>query len=114
MMPKYLVQISYTAEGTRGLMSEGGTKRRDAIETLLSSMGAKLEAFYYSLGDQDLVAIVDAATHVDLSSVLLRVMASGTATTKTTCLLTPQEMDWATQTTVPYKAPGAEESTLRP
>ena len=27
-MPKYLIQASYTGDGTKGLMKEGGSKRR--------------------------------------------------------------------------------------
>ena len=31
-MPKYLFQASYTTEGAKGLLKEGGTKRRAAVE----------------------------------------------------------------------------------
>ena len=34
-MPKYLVQASYTAEGTRGLLKDGGTKRRAVVDGLM-------------------------------------------------------------------------------
>jgi hypothetical protein len=29
-MPKYLLEVSYTAEGAKGLLKEGGSKRRAA------------------------------------------------------------------------------------
>ena len=45
-MPKYLYQVSYTAEGAKGLLKEGGSKRRAAAEGLVKSVGGKLEAFY--------------------------------------------------------------------
>ena len=31
-MPKYLVQVNYTAEGAKGLLREGGSKRRAAAQ----------------------------------------------------------------------------------
>ena len=34
-MPKYLLQVSYTAEGAKGLLKDGGTKRRAAAKTLV-------------------------------------------------------------------------------
>ncbi len=38
-MPKYLLQASYTAEGARGILKDGGSNRRQAVEELLKSMG---------------------------------------------------------------------------
>ena len=31
-MPKYLIQGSYSGEGLKGLLKEGGSKRREAAE----------------------------------------------------------------------------------
>jgi uncharacterized protein with GYD domain len=44
-MPKFMVKASYSAEGTRGLMKEGGTGRRAAVQKLIESLGGRLEAF---------------------------------------------------------------------
>ena len=35
-MPKYLAHASYTAEGLKGLLKDGGSKRREAVEQLAS------------------------------------------------------------------------------
>jgi hypothetical protein len=43
-MPKYLITASYTAEGVRGLLKDGGTKRRQAAEAALKSVGGRVEA----------------------------------------------------------------------
>ena len=59
-MPKYLFQASYSAEGAKGLQKEGGTKRRAAVEQLIKSVGGKLEAFYFALGESDVFLLVDA------------------------------------------------------
>ena len=35
-MPKYLIRGSYSGEGLKGLLEEGGSKRREAAEQALS------------------------------------------------------------------------------
>ena len=47
-MPKYLYQGSYTVDAVQGLLSDGGTKRRQVVADLISGMGGTLEAFYYA------------------------------------------------------------------
>ena len=46
-MPKYLAHANYVGEGLKGLLKEGGSSRRAAIEKLFGSVGAKVEAFYH-------------------------------------------------------------------
>ncbi len=63
-MPKYLLQVSYTAEGAKGLLKEGGSKRRSAARTFIESLGGKLEVLYYAFGDTDVFAIADMPDNV--------------------------------------------------
>lgn len=42
-MPKYLIQVSYTPEGTKGLVKEGASKRRAQVEQFLKSAGESRE-----------------------------------------------------------------------
>ena len=44
-MPKYLIEVHYTVDGAKGLLAEGGTKRREAGTKAIKSVGAKVEAF---------------------------------------------------------------------
>ena len=105
-MPKYLSRTSYTAEGLKGLLKEGGTKRKQAMERLAESLGGKLEAFYYAFGDDDLYAIWDMPDNVTVAAASLMVNASGAANAKVTVLLTPEEIDRAVKTSVDFSAPG--------
>ncbi len=76
-MPKFMIKASYAAEGIRGLLKEGGTGRRAAVQKVVESVGGKMEAFYFAYGDSDAYVIVDvpdAATGIALS---LAVNASG-------------------------------------
>ncbi len=105
-MPKYLLQASYTAEGLRGLLKEGATKRKAAVEQLIDSLGGKLEVFYPAFGDTDVFLIVDAPDNETAAAASMAVGASGAVQVKTTVLLTPEEMDRATKKTVSYRPPG--------
>jgi len=105
-MPKYLLQASYTTEGVKGLLKDGGSKRREVVEQLTKALGGRVEAFYFAFGDDDVYIISDVPDHVTMSAVSLTVNASGAVKVKTTVLLTAEEVDQATKMTVNYRAPG--------
>lgn len=104
-MPKYLWQVSYTREGVQGLLKQGGSARRAAIEKLATGLGGRLESFYYAFGDDDAYLIVELPDHVSAAATSLTVAAAGAATVKTTVLLTPEEIDAATKQSVDYQPP---------
>ncbi len=106
-MSKYLVQASYTSEGAKGLLKDGGSKRRAAVEEMVKSFGGKLEGFYYALGDTDVFAIIDGQDNVTAAAASLAVNAAGLVRLKTITLLTPEEMDQAAKKGVKYRPPGA-------
>ena len=105
-MPKYLLKVSYTAEGARGLLKDGGTKRRAAAKTLIEGLGGKLEAMYFAFGENDAYAIYDAPDAASAAAGSLVVGASGAASTTTVVLLTPEEIDQAIAKQPKYTPPG--------
>jgi uncharacterized protein with GYD domain len=105
-MPKYLVQVNYVGDGIKGLLKEGGTSRRAAIDKLFKSMGGTLEVFYYAFGDRDAYIIADLPDNVTAAALVLTVNATGAASCKTTVLITPEEVDAAAKKTVSYRPPG--------
>ena len=105
-MPKFLIQASYTAEGAKGLMKDGGTKRRQAAESGIKSAGGSIEAFYFAFGDDDAYVIVDAPDYATVAAASIAINASGAVRTKTIALLTPEDIDQAVKKTVNYRAPG--------
>lgn len=106
-MAKYLIEANYVGEGVKGLLKDGGTSRRNAVKKLLSSVGGKVESFYYAFGDTDAYVVVDVPDNVTAAAVALTVAASGAVQLKTTVLLTAEEMDEATKLSPAYRAPGA-------
>ena len=105
-MAKYLVTGSYTQEGLKGLLKEGGSGRRKAVEAAVKAMGGHLEAYYFAFGDQDVVTIVDVPDNVTAAALAIGISATGTVGTKTTVLLTPEEIDQATKKTLSFRAAG--------
>jgi uncharacterized protein with GYD domain len=105
-MPKYLVNASYTEEGLKGLLKDGGSRRREAVAQLVKGLGGTLEAFYFAFGDDDIFAIMDLPDNVSATASSLVINAAGAAKMKITVLLTPEEVDQATKTSVDYSPPG--------
>lgn len=105
-MPKYMFQASYSAEGTKGLLKDGGSSRRTAIESLLKTAGGKLESIYFAFGEDDLYVIGDFPDAASAASVSLTVGASGASRVRTIVLLTPEEIDEAGKKAVKYRPPG--------
>ena len=105
-MPKYLIEANYVGAGISGLLKEGGTRRRTAVDELFKSMGGTVEAFYFAFGDKDVFIIGDLPDNSAAAALALRVNASGAAMCKTTVLITPEEVDDAAKKTVSYRPPG--------
>ena len=105
-MPKYLLEVTYTAEGVKGLLKDGGSKRRAAARGLVESLGGKLDAIYYAFGSRDAFAIVDLPDNAAAAAASLTLGASGAVSSKTTVLLTPEEIDQAVKKGGSYTPPG--------
>ena len=105
-MPKYLVQANYVGEGVNGLLQEGGSARRAAIEKLFASLGGTVEAFYFAFGDTDVFVIADVADNVTAAALSLSVNATGVVNSRVTVLLTAEEIDTAVKKTPTYRPPG--------
>lgn len=105
-MAKFLWHGSYTIEGTKGLLKEGGTSRREVVDKLAASLGGRIEAFYYALGESDVYVIAELPDEVDATAVSLTVNAAGGISLKTVRLLSPEDVDEAAKKSVEYRPPG--------
>ena len=105
-MAKFLFEGKYTSEGAKGIIKEGGSARRAAIEKAVTGLGGRLEAFYFAFGDVDAYVIVDLPDNITAAAIALAVGQSGLASIKTVVLLTMEEADAATKKTVTYRGPG--------
>ena len=92
-MAKYLFQVSYTAQGAKGLLWGGGSKRRAAAEQAAKSVRGKFESFYFALGDADAFVIADVPDHDQCLGDLAGSGRLGGADCMTIIVMTPEEVD---------------------
>jgi uncharacterized protein with GYD domain len=107
-VPTYLIQGSYSQQGLKGMLKEGGSKRREAAEQIIKGVGGRLEAYYYAFGSDDFVIIAELPSGVDAAALSFAVNASGAVQSRMTALITPEEADEATKKmkTINYRPPG--------
>lgn len=105
-MTKYLFEANYVGEGIKGLMREGGTKRRDAVVEALKSVGGSLESFYYAFGESDVLGVFEIPEPADAAALSLMINSTGTVELKLKPLMTPEDLDEAAKRTPSYRAPG--------
>ena len=106
-MAKFLITASYTSEGTRGLLLEGGSGRKAALNKAVQALGGSLDAMYYAFGETDVVLIADLPDVTSGLALSLAANASGTVNVRTTPLITIEEIDKACKTSVAYRGAGA-------
>jgi uncharacterized protein with GYD domain len=106
-MAKYLAGITYTAEGLKGLMAQGGTARVEASREFLASAGGSLESFYFALGSDDAYIVCDLPDNVAAAATAMAAGATGMVVNRMVALLTAEEVDQAAATRLTYQAPGS-------
>jgi uncharacterized protein with GYD domain len=108
-MAKYLIEAAYSHEGLKGLVKDGGSGRRAAVDAAAKAVGGRIESMYYAFGTSDVYLIVEAPDNVSAATLALAVGATGAlAHYKTTVLLTIDEVDQAAKKSagLGYRPPG--------
>src|SRR5207237_10528805 len=98
-MARFLFQASYSADGVKGVLKDGGTGRRSAVEAAIKSLGGKLEGFYYAFGETDVYVIVDGIDNATAAAFSMDVGSTGALSRlQTPVQLTPEEICQAGRT----------------
>ena len=105
-MSKYLFEANYVGDGIKGLMREGGTKRRDAVVEALKSVDGSLESFYYAFGETDVVGVFDIPDQADAVALSLMINSTGAVNLHMKPLMSAEDHDAAARKTPSYRAPG--------
>ena len=92
-MAKYLITGSYTIQGAKGVAAEGGSGRVAAVDKLITSLGGRVESFYFGFGGDDFYVTVELPNNAAAAAGTLAVAAGGGASARTTVLLTPDEVE---------------------
>lgn len=105
-MPKFLIHGTYSAEGLKGLQKDKASGRRRALTSAIEALGGKMESFYYTLGAEDVVVVVDVPSTAAVAAMSIAASSSGLVRVSTTPLLTVEEVDEALGIATAYRAPG--------
>ena len=107
-MGKYLLKVSYSVDGLKGAMKEGGSSRVKAVERALAGVGGSLESFYFAFGGDDVYVIADVPDHAAAIAMAAAVTTSGAVSSyETVVLLSPSEVDKAMDVAVDYVPRGS-------
>ena len=113
-MAKYALIGGYTSEAWAKMIENPGD-RVAAVTKTAQAVGAKLESFFWSFGDDDYLAIVDAADDVTAAALSVAVGSSGSLRNLRTIKLITQEegrkvLEKAKAAKAAYVPPGARET----
>lgn len=106
-MAKYLFHGTYTRSGIQGVLKDGGSGRRKAVDKLAKSLGGSVESMYWAFGKDDFYVIADVPTHAAAAALAATTGASGAVSISTVVLLTADDMDAAVKLHPNYRAPGS-------
>ena len=113
-MGKYAVLGGYTAEAWAKMIENPGA-REAAVRKTVEAVGGKLEQFFWSFGDDDYLAIIDAPDDVTAGALSVAVGSSGSLRNLRTIKLITQEegrkvLEKAKTAKAAYAPPGAREA----
>ncbi|MFL6181380.1 MAG: GYD domain-containing protein [Actinomycetes bacterium] len=106
-MPKFLIKASYSAQGIKGVVAEGGTGRAEAVGKAIAGVGGQMESFYFAFGSDDVYIVADIPDNKAAIAMAATVGATGALSSyETVVLLEPTEIDEALRESVDYRPPG--------
>lgn len=105
-MPRYMLHGSYTASGAAGLLKEGGSGRRAAVEAVAKSVGGSIESMDWAFGAEDFYIIANVPDAETAAALSLTVGASGAVSVTTSELLSAAQVDAVVRRRVDYRPPG--------
>ncbi|MER8884585.1 GYD domain-containing protein [Mesorhizobium sp. M0816] len=80
-MTTYIVLINWTEQGAKNVRES--PKRLDAAKKMLGDMGGSFKAFYLTMGDCDMVAVLEAPDDAVLARFSLMLATAGNVRTRT-------------------------------
>jgi uncharacterized protein with GYD domain len=90
-MPTYIALSTFTDQGIRSIKDT--TKRAAAVKELAASFGANMTQIYWTLGEFDLVVVIEAADEQAAAAFAMNVGAAGNVRTHTLRAFNADEMN---------------------
>jgi len=90
-MAYYLIQVAYTPESWSAMV-KNPHDRAEVVGNAVQKLGGKMERFWMSFGEYDVVGVVDMPNNVSAAAFAMAIAAGGACkNVKTTPLLSTQE-----------------------
>jgi uncharacterized protein with GYD domain len=89
-MATYIVLGQFTDQGIRNVKDTG--KRAEALKDMAKKAGASIKEVYWTIGQYDIVTIVDAPDDVSFTALMLTVGGLGNVRTQSLRAFTAPEM----------------------
>jgi uncharacterized protein with GYD domain len=89
-MPTYVILGKYTLQGIRKIKRT--TKRAESFRNLAKRMGVKVKEIYWTMGQYDIVTIIDAPNDATATRLLLAAGSMGNVQTETLRAYTASEI----------------------
>jgi uncharacterized protein with GYD domain len=89
-MPRYVTLINWTEQGIAGF--KDSVDRYEAAQRQFEELGVKFVDVYWTLGEHDLVTVVEAPDDESATAALLRLGSAGNLRTKTMRAFSRDEM----------------------
>lgn len=90
-MATYIALCSFTDQGIRSI--KDSTKRADAVQDAAAKFGAKMTQIYWTLGQYDLVAQIEAPDEACATAFALAVSSAGNVRMQTLRAFSKDEMN---------------------
>lgn len=89
-MATYIALSNFTDQGIRNI--KDSTKRADAVKEAASKFGARMTQLYWTLGQYDLVAIIEAPDDASAAAFGMAIGSAGNVRMQTLRAFTKEEM----------------------
>ncbi len=88
-MATYISLVNYTAQGIASIKESPA--RLDAAREQLAAIGVEIKDFYLTMGEYDIVTVIEAPDNKTAAKALIALGAQGNVSTTTLAALTEQE-----------------------
>lgn len=89
-MPNYVMLVHFTDQGVKTV--KDSPKRADAFKAMANKQGATVKELYWTLGQYDIVSVVEAPDDMTMTALGLSVGALGNVRTQTLRAFSEAEM----------------------
>src|SRR5665647_69521 len=91
IMATYIVLLNFTDQGIRNVKET--TKRADAVKKMAKKFGINAKEFFWTLGNYDLVVIIEAPDDASMAALGLSIGAAGNVRSQTLRAFSKEDMN---------------------